>query len=203
MQPLPDTVELTTNLLINAIATTLKNAYGYRVYARELKQGFKAPCFFIETLPMRGRRIGFRRLERLSAFSIHFFAEGFDELGEAAATDDVIYLDEEPPDPDPLADGLPQEPEWDFEMEAYTVADQLHGVLELVEISNKIFNGNTIHVRGSNMSGNVSGGVLHFNVNYNYHLLEEHLHPYMEALMLTASPKSMLDWEHDGENSEN
>ena len=196
MRPLPDTVELTINLLINAIAATLKAAYGYRVYARELRQGFIDPCFFIEVLPAKGQRIGFRRLKRFQPFVIHFFAKGFDEL---QTTDEVIYVDDEPTDePDPQAD---EPPEWDFEMEVYDVADSLYRVLELVEISNKVFNGNTIHVKGSGMGYTVSSGVLHFNVNFNYHLLEERLDPYMEVLHQTILPKSMRDWEYEGDDN--
>ena len=145
MRSVPDTVELTQKLLINAIAFALKERYGYRIYAKELKQGFSDPCFFIEALPSHSRRIGSRRLKRLQAFTIHFFPSEADE------------------------------PE--------SVGEELYSLLELVQVSEKVFNGNSIHCRGSGMTYNVVDGVLHFSVNYNYHLLEEKLYPHMEALV--------------------
>jgi hypothetical protein len=181
IRPIADTVELTINLLINAIAAALKRRYGYKVYARELRQGFKDPCFFIEVLPSRGRRTGYRRLERLQVFCIHFFPKGFDKLTKM---DEVIYLDEEP-----RANPSPSESDRDFEMEVYTVAEELYGLLELVEVSDRVFNGSTIKCKGSGMGYSISEGVLHFNVNFSYHLLEEKIDPYMEALIQTTLPK--------------
>jgi len=150
------------NVLINGIAAKLEAQYDCEIHATALRQGFEAPCFFIELISGSGRRIGFRRHERRHSFCIHYFPKGvFDEDAEA------------------------------FNQEIYTVADELYQVLEYIQVNDHIVNGRPIRCTGSNMHHDTSDGVLHFFVDYNYHLIEERPGPKMESLAHTALPASM------------
>ena len=177
---IPDTVEVTTNLIVNAIARKLREHYAYPVYAQALRQGFKAPCFFIEITRTTGKRLTHRRSERRLTAAVHYFPENFDKLDN-----EPIYLEEEPTEQDIIAMfGR------DVEQHIFDVADGLYTLLEQIQVSGKIFNNNAIHIHSTDMSHNINGGVLHFIFNVIYQQLDEIFDPYMEVLKHTGSPKS-------------
>ena len=186
MSKIAETVETTMNLLLSRISDTLKARYACTVHVGELRQGFNAPCFFVEEVRSSSRRIGSRRLERRQSFVVHYYPNGFNEL---EIVDKVIYEDDNDDNVEHVeyAD-MSIQPET-LTREAYTVAEELYRLLERVELSGKLINNNPINVVGTGMNYSVNGGVLHFNVDYNYHLLEEQLGTYMEKLEQTNKLK--------------
>ena len=163
----PETVQVTTNLIINAISRKLKETYGKdtRVFATRQRQGFKAPCFFIETGRQRERRISFRRFERTMTFTLHYFPENIVDTNTA-------YFNKEPTDPHGQVD-----------QHVYDVGDQLYKLLDTIQISDKVFNGNTINVHARDKEYIVIDNVLHFNFTISYHSLLVIIAPYMEELV--------------------
>ena len=128
------------NALIG-ICDSLKNEYGYDIYTDKIQQGFKEPCFFVETVSTNQRRIGYRRYERTQAFCIHYFPEESNSVN-----DDCLIMGE-----------------------------NLLFLLEYIKIGEH-------QARGHMMRYDISGEVLNFHVNYNYHLIMNFNEPLMENL---------------------
>ena len=140
----------------------MKAKYSYRVYARELKQGFETPCFFIELINSHGSRLMDISHNRKQFFCIHYFAKGFDELP---------YFEEEDFNEKELQA---------FEMNVYQVAEELYQILEVIRLEAP--NNGSSYLRGIERSYTISGGVLHFTLSYSYHLVEVLDHEYMQEL---------------------
>jgi hypothetical protein len=60
---------------LESICNRLQELYNLTNYTEEIKQGFKEPCFFVETVNVTHKRIGHRRYSRTQAFCIHYFPD--------------------------------------------------------------------------------------------------------------------------------
>lgn len=141
------------------------------IYTEKIPQGFKEPCFFIETVNTTQRRIGYNRYERRQSFCIHYFPKNPHNIGNIGEVEDVEqYLNIEEDVLPPINQCL-------------EMAESLYTLLENIKI-----NGNGC--RGTNMNHSISEEVLHFNVDYNYHLLVEKEEPIMKNLNQKGGLKS-------------
>lgn len=131
------------------ISYVLKEEHNCTVYTEKIPQGFKEPCFFVETVNTYHRQIGYRRYERIQGFCIHYFPKHKNNEDE--------YINPKSDMGQELI--LPTD-------QCLEMAENLYFTLESIKI-------NGGRCRGFNMNHTVSGEVLHFNVNYNYHLLRE------------------------------
>lgn len=64
------------NKIVEAIAAALENKYPhYEIYINKIKQGFKEPCFFIQSLNPSEKHILSERYLRTYDFCISFFSK--------------------------------------------------------------------------------------------------------------------------------
>ena len=83
------------NSIIEGISTALNAEFGdkYKIYANELKQGLKEPCFFISCIKPTSRRFFNRRYFREQPFCIQYFPESRNrETEECNDVTDRLFL---------------------------------------------------------------------------------------------------------------
>lgn len=72
----------TINGVVYSVADTLDKAYGYDIFTDEIKQDFVEPCFFIEVISTRKKRIN-NMVHKITVFlSVHYFPEDTPERAE-------------------------------------------------------------------------------------------------------------------------
>ena len=75
-----------------AINTLLKNKYGYKIYGREVKEGFDRPSFFVELLP-NGTNIENQNFTSNSiTVVITYFQDVFSDLDNIKKYDEIKAL---------------------------------------------------------------------------------------------------------------
>jgi len=122
---------ITVNDVINGVSQALADRFpGMPRYGEEIKQGLRAPCFFIKLFPgAQIREVG-RRYLRTHAFDVHYF-------------------------PDPSKDQ---------NEDAHDMAEHLYALLEYLPVGSGL-------CRGTRMRHEIIEGVLHFFINYDFHVL--------------------------------
>lgn len=144
-----------TNDIIKGIAAALKGTFGseYEVYAEDIPQNFKEPCFaIVHVLSDRSAKLPNRYLSR-NRFDVHYF---------------------------PKSDHQAKQ-------EMRSVGESLFLSLEYINVLDNL-------CRGTKMSYEIIGGVLHFLVNYDMYIAKEEVE---EPLMMTLEKTSTLE-ENNG-----
>lgn len=156
---------------LKGICDKIYAGYNCEIHTETVPQGFKEPCFFIETVTTRQRKIGYNRYERFQSFCIHYFPKHKHNIKDIEDIEDVEkYLNIEEGILPPIDQCL-------------ETAEDLYNMLENIKINDR-------GCRGTDMKHSIAGEVLHFNVNYNYHLLVEKEEPIMKKLNQNGGIKS-------------
>jgi len=122
---------VTINDVINSVFRSLAEHFPDKPrYGEEIKQGLKAPCFFVKLFPARQTREQGRRYLRTHAFDIHYFPDRKKDENE----------------------------------DAHGMAEQLYAVLEYLPLGSSL-------CRGTRMRHEVVDGVMHFFINYDFHVM--------------------------------
>ena len=117
---------ITVNIVKDGVISTLKQRFpNTKIYGEEIKQGFRAPCFFVKLFPVSQRQVVGRRYKRFHSFDIHYFGESNEEM--------------------------------------HDIADQLYDRMEYIPVNEDL-------LRGTKMNHEIVDGVLHFFVNYDFHI---------------------------------
>lgn len=79
------------NSIIEGISISLNNAFNYKIYTENIEQGFKEPCFFIQSVSTLEKKQLMGRYQKTNLFDILYFPKGKNSNAECLEVAENLY----------------------------------------------------------------------------------------------------------------